>query len=153
MDKKEIEKIDNKIITISSQIDSIYFDKINKVITENDYFRYTNKFICDRNLLEKRKDELSEKIQDLEITQNQNIIDSQIDNVINEFLNMEHISKATLFRLLEKIEIDENKNVYVFFNFSKLNIINNSVNEVISLKKLCKRDLDTYNRKSKIVKI
>ena len=149
--KKEIETIDNKIITISSQIDNIYFDKLNKVITENDYFRYSNKFICDRNSLEKRKVELNEIIQNLELEQSQKITDYQIDNIINDFLNMEHISKSLLYRLLEKIEIDENKNVYVFFNFSKLNIINETINEAISFKKLCKRDLNTYNRKSKIV--
>ena len=53
-----------------------------------------------------------------------------------------------LFRLIDKIEIDENKNVYVYFAFSRLNILNESINDVISLKEICKRDLDTYHRKN-----
>ena len=34
-----------KLNTVSEQIDNIYFDKLNKVISEADYFRYTNKII------------------------------------------------------------------------------------------------------------
>ena len=43
--KKEITSINNKINTVSEQIDNIYFDKLNKVISEADYFRYTNKIL------------------------------------------------------------------------------------------------------------
>ena len=34
--------IESKIASISSQIDNVYFDKINHIISQDDYFRYTN---------------------------------------------------------------------------------------------------------------
>ena len=74
--------------------------------------------------------------------------DNELDNIINDFLSMKNISKSMLFRLIDKIEIDENKNVYVYFAFSKLNILNETINNVISLKEICKRDIDTYHRKN-----
>ena len=41
---------------------------------------------------------------------------------INEFLD--NPSKKSIYRLIDYIEIDENKKIYIHFAFSKLNIIN-----------------------------
>lgn len=146
--KKEITSINNKINTVSEQIDNIYFDKLNKVISEADYFRYTNKILVEKNILEKRKEELSNNINNILEAEKKREDDNELDNIINEFLSMKNISKSMLFRLIDKIEIDENKNVYVYFAFSKLNILNELTNDVISLKEICKRDIDTYHRKN-----
>ena len=42
-----------------------------------------------------------------------------MNETINEFLN--NPSKKTIYRLIDNIEIDEKKNVYINFAFSKLN--------------------------------
>ncbi len=146
--KKEITNINNKINTVSEQIDNIYFDKLNKVISKEDYFRYTNKILADKNSLEKRKQELSDTINNKLKVENKIEDDKKLDNIINEFLSVKNISKSMLFRLIDKIEIDENKNVYVYFAFSKFGILNKTINDVISLKEICKKDIDTYYRKS-----
>ena len=146
--KKEISIINNRINTVSEQIDNIYFDKLNKVISEADYFRYTNKILAEKNVLEKRKQELSDNINNILEAEKKREDDNELDNIINDFLSMKNITKSMLFRLIDKIEIDENKNVYVYFAFSRLNILNESINDVISLKEICKRDLDTYHRKN-----
>ena len=44
-----------------------------------------------------------------------------MNETINEFLN--NPSKKTIYRLIDNIEIDENKNIYINFAFSKLNIV------------------------------
>ena len=146
--KKEITSINSKIDTVSEQIDNIYFDKLNKVISEADYFRYTNKILAEKSILEIRKQELSDNINNILEAEKKREDDNELDNIINDFLSMKNISKSMLFRLIDKIEIDENKNVYVYFAFSKLNILNESINDVISLKEICKRDSDTYHRKN-----
>ena len=147
--RKELEKINSKISKISDQIDSIYFDKLNKVILESDYLRYSKKILGEREHLETKKASIIDALEHLKNQEN-SPSEQSIDNIIDEFLNCETITKATLFRLIDKIEIDENKNVYVYFNFTKLNIINESINEKISFKELCKRDKDTYYRKEHI---
>ena len=38
---------------------------------------------------------------------------------ITDFLSNEKIDKIYLYRLINKIEIDKDKNIYIYFNFSK----------------------------------
>ena len=45
-----------------------------------------------------------------------------MNEIINEFLS--NPSKKSIYRLIDNIEIDENKNIYIHFAFNKLNIVN-----------------------------
>ncbi len=47
-----------------------------------------------------------------------------IEKIIEEFLKFENFEKIYLYRLINKIEIDKNKNIYIYFNFSKDNLDN-----------------------------
>lgn len=118
--KKEIKLIDSKIVSISSQIDNIYFDKINHVISQDDYFRYTNKIINERDSLINQKNEITKIINNINDKQSK-YSEKEMNETINEFLN--NPSKKTIYRLIDNIEIDENKNIYINFAFSKLNIV------------------------------
>ena len=80
------------------------------------------KILTEKNTLEKRKQELSNDINDVLEAEKKREDDNELDNIISDFLSMKNISKSMLFRLIDKIEIDEKKNVYVYFAFSKLNI-------------------------------
>ena len=119
--KKEIKLIDSKITNISSQIDNIYFDKINHLISQDDYFRYTNKIINERDSLINQKNELNKLINSIKEKQS-NHSEKEMNITINEFLD--NPSKKSIYRLIDYIEIDENKKIYIHFAFSKLNIIN-----------------------------
>ncbi len=141
--KKEISNINNKINTIPEQIDNTYFDKLNKIISESDYFRYTNKILAEKNVLVKRKKELSDNINNILEAEKKMKDDNELSNIINEFLSIKNISKLMIFNLIDKIEIDENKNVYIYFAFSKPNILNEPINNVIALKKICQKAIDT----------
>ena len=118
--KKEIKLIDCKIANISGQIDNIYFDKINHVISQDDYFRYTNKIINERDSLINQKNEIIKTINNSNEKQSK-CLEKEMNEIINEFLNSP--SKKTIYRLIDNIEIDEKKNIYINFAFSKLNII------------------------------
>jgi len=119
--KKEIKLIDSKIATISSQIDNIYFDKINHIISQEDYFRYTNKIINERDSLINQKNEIIKIINNINQKQSK-CSEKEMNETINGFLN--NPSKKTIYRLIDNIEIDENKNIYIHFAFRQLNIIN-----------------------------
>ena len=43
---------------------------------------------------------------------------------------MEKPSKKILYELIDRVELDEYKNIYIYFNFSKLNIINEQLNDL-----------------------
>ena len=131
--QKEIKLIDSKISNISSQIDNIYFDKINHVISQGDYFRYTNKIINERDSLINRKNEINKLINSIKEKQGK-YSEKELNEIVNEFLN--NPSKKSIYRLIDYIEIDENKKIYIHFAFSKLSCISDYIHETIELKEL-----------------
>ena len=62
------------------------------------------------------------------------------------FKELEKIDKIYLYRLINKIEIDKDKNIYIYFNFSKLNSINENLDEFIKIEELINE-----NQKCKVV--
>ena len=59
-----------------------------------------------------------------------------MNKTINEFLEMKEVDKSYLFRLIDKIEIDKDKNVFISFNFAPLNTINENIDEFIEIEKI-----------------
>jgi hypothetical protein len=51
---------------------------------------------------------------------------------------MNEIDKSYLFRLIDKIEIDKDKNVFITFNFAPLNVINENLDEFIEIDEVLK---------------
>ena len=51
-------------------------------------------------------------------------------------MKLEKKDKIYLYRLINKIEIDKDKNIYIYFNFSKLNSINENLDEFIKVEEL-----------------
>ena len=135
--EKELRQIDNRISTLTNQIDNIYFDKLNHIISENDYFRYTNKIIGERDILESQKKEIVKLINN---TKEKQDIGSkeEMEKVINEFVN--NTSKKSLYMLIDDIEIDENKNVFINFAFRSLNETVKYINGEVEVKDLLKQE-------------
>lgn len=48
--------------------------------------------------------------------------------------------ESYLFRLIDKIEIDKNKNVFISFNFAPLNTINENIDEFIEIEEILQND-------------
>lgn len=71
-------------------------------------------------------------------TKNNTKEEQELDELIENFLKLEQIDKMYLYRLINKIEIDKDKNVYIYFNFSKLNSINENLDEFTKIEELLK---------------
>ena len=75
--------------------------------------------------LQKEKEDYREKIKQLQIEVRQ--INKKLDNVdidkvekqAKEALNLENITKEMYQKLIERIEFDKEKNIYIKFKFSK----------------------------------
>lgn len=136
--KKQIEVIDVKIIDINRKIDSLYDDKLNGTLLDIDFTRISEKFVNERDKLINEKHELIEQFQSLQGQQcikNEND-EEQMDKIIDKFLEMEEVDKSYLFRLIDKIEIDKDKNIFISFNFAPLNTINENIDEFIEIEKI-----------------
>jgi len=136
--KKQIEMIDIKIADINKNLDSIYNDKLNGILLDTDFVRISGKFVKEREKIESERKELTDRFQSLQGQQsskNKND-EEQMNKAINEFLEMKEIDKSCLFRLIDKIEIDKEKNVFISFNFAPLNTINENIDEFIEVEKI-----------------
>ena len=136
--KKQIEVIDVKIVDINRKIDSLYDDKLNGTLLNIDFSRISAKFVNERDKLTNEKSKLIEQFQSLQGQQhikNEND-EEQMNKIINKFLEMKEVDKSYLFRLIDKIEIDKDKNVFISFNFAPLNTINENIDEFIEVEKI-----------------
>ena len=136
--KKQIELIDIKITNINKNLDSLYNDKLNGILTDTDFTRISANFINERYKLTDEKSELIDRFQTLqyqEIIKNKND-EEQMNKTINEFLEMKEIDKSCLFRLIDKIEINKDKDVFISFNFAPINAINENINDFIEIEKI-----------------
>ena len=147
--KKKIEQIDRAILDINNNLDKMYMDKLRGVLQEEDYVRVSQKFNFERTKLCEQKKELEQKLIGLDNkieSKNYTREEKELDKLIEEFLKLEKIDKIYLYRLINKIEIDKDKNVYIYFNFSKLNSINENLEEFIKIEEIINE-----NQKCKVV--
>lgn len=92
------------------------------VIDENDYIRYSKKFLSERKNLEENISSLKYKIDFLSSNEKKEISNKELQEKTKNFLKSEYINKEILFDIVDRIEIDENKKIYIHFNFEQLNI-------------------------------
>ena len=104
---------------------------------------FFGKFNFERITLCEQKKELEEKLsQTKEKINNKNKVkeEKELDELIENFLKLDKIDKIYLYRLINKIEIDKDKNIYIYFNFSKLDSINENLDEFVKIEELINED-------------
>ena len=147
--KKKIEQIDKSIFDINNNLDKMYMDKLRGVLQEEDYVRVSQKFNLERTKLSEQKQELEQKLIGTEDKIESKIHtkeEKELDELTENFLKFEKPDKMFLYRLINKIEIDKDKNIYIYFNFSKLNSINENLEEFIKIEEIINE-----NQKCKVV--
>ncbi len=114
--KKIMNKIEQEIKSINSNIDQMYLDKINGKLSEEMYERLFEK-LTQEGL---KKEEEYNKIKKVkEETPQEN--DEQIMKIIKEFLQLEKPTPELMRMIINRIEIHQDKQVDIIFNFQKLN--------------------------------
>lgn len=111
---KKDKNITRKLIEIlDNQIDKLYEDKLCGLLGNDDFTRLYDKKCSERDLRRKHLQELEEikferKVDDYE-------------KVMSEFLKKENTTSYMLATLIDKIEIDKEKHVTIYYKFSPLN--------------------------------
>ena len=147
--RNKLSQVNKAINEINSNLDKMYMDKLRGVLQEEDYVRVSQKLKFERIKLNEHKKELEQKLsQTEEKIDNKNKVkdEKELEELIGNFLKLEKIDKIYLYRLINKIEIDKDKNIYIYFNFSKLNSINENLTEFIKIEELINED--KQNRKA-----
>ena len=114
--QKEIKIIKQSINQLTKNLDTIYLDKINKVINQKQFIRIKDKLEKEIQIKQNKLDTLI-KI-DI-INKNNNSKDKTINEYINNFITMNNISRELIVNLIEKIEIYKDKRINIVLTFSK----------------------------------
>ena len=116
--KTEFSIYQNQINKISSEIDNLYNDKLSGLISSDDFSRiYKIKKITQKNL----KDKLS-KMHNSKIHETPTDKDF-INFLTNKFESNIQINRNILTSFIERIEIDQNKKLYVYFKFKTMHFL------------------------------
>ena len=101
------------IEVLDFQIEKLYEDKLNGIINNTDFSRMYDKKV-------KEREENQNKLKELnEIKFEKQTID--YEKVMNDFLEKDNITAYMLNSLIEKIEVDNNKQATIYYKFSDLN--------------------------------
>jgi hypothetical protein len=116
--EKLLKKLETEIKLINDNIDKMYVDKLNGKISEEMYERLFNKLRNETKQKEKEYNELKNMKEDTLQDDSE-----EIHKVVKEFLKLEKPTSEIMKVIINRIEIHQDKQVDIVFNFKKLNIL------------------------------
>ena len=114
--KKMLNKIEKEIEIINNNIDKMYIDKLNNKLSEEMYERLFEKLKKVEKTKETEYIDLKKEAE--ECTDDK---DDDIEKLVKEFLKLEKPTPEIMKVLINRIEIHQDKQVDLYFNFKKLN--------------------------------
>ena len=115
---KMLLKLENEIKLINDNIDKMYVDKLNNKISEDMYNRLFSKL--KREVVQKKIE--YEKLKDMQNNIAQDDTE-KIKKIVKDFLKLEKPTPEFMKVLINRIELHQDKQVDIIFNFKKLNEI------------------------------
>ena len=110
----EIQSIQSKIESMTANLDRMYMDKLAGILAETDFQRIYLKVKEDRTKLEEKLKSLQEQ-REAPVKP-----ETQARELVQRFLDSACVSKELLFSLIERVELSEEKHVYIKFRFKEL---------------------------------
>ena len=129
----------NKLKTYKTQIeketrklDLLYEDRLEGIITVDSYIEKANKIKKEVEDYTKRIKETEQELNGENVQEDK---EKKLDNLVDEFLNMEKPNKEIIREFIERIEIHSDKQVDIYFNFKPLQELNEIKEKFICAKK------------------
>ena len=113
---KQINSVDLKIIQATNNIDNLYLDKLNGVITLEQHNRLVLKLKQELENLDIKKQELSKELEDLGTSDSKKEKEELVVRM-KEFLSLKEPSRELLANLIDVINISEDKTVEINYKF------------------------------------
>lgn len=79
------------------------------------------KFLKERNQMEENRKSLKRKMDAISASEEKEVSKEEVEEKTKNFLKPNYINKEILFNIVNRVEIDENKKIYIYFNFEQLN--------------------------------
>ena len=114
------------------KLELLYEDRLSEIITVDSYIENAKKIKKEVKDYEQRIKEIELELNGENKEQDQ---DKKLDNLVDEFLNMEKPTKEIIREFIDKIEIHSDKQVDIYFNFKPLQELNENLNSFCVAKK------------------
>ena len=111
-----LKKIELEIKLINDNIDKMYVDKLSGKISEQIFERVLNKLTDDSKQKEQEDADIKEMQENAGMDEKDNVND-----LIKEFLKLEKPTPELMKVIINRIEVHQNKQVDIKFNFKSLN--------------------------------
>ena len=113
----EIQSLQSKIDTLTANLDKMYMDRLAGILNDEDFQRIYLKVKSDRTALE-------EKIKVLEEQRQEPVkAEDQAKKLVKRFVDSACASKELLVSLIERVELSEDKQIYIKFRFRELEAV------------------------------
>ncbi|MDO5564986.1 MAG: recombinase family protein [Eubacteriales bacterium] len=116
-----ISMLGKDIFKYEKTIKQLYMDKVEGKIPEDIFSNLMNKYNEDLNVAKSRKEE-AEKKKDEIISSSTNLDYDLCAKKVSEFINTKKLTPSLISELVEKVEIDNDKNIKIYFNFTELSV-------------------------------
>ena len=117
---KLMQKLEIEIKLINENIDKMYLDKLNGKVSEEMYERVF------KRLIDEKKQKEIEYIKLKEMSEyNKENNSQEIEKVVKEFLSLKKPTSEIMKVIINRIEIHQDKQVDILFNFKKLDVLKN----------------------------
>ncbi len=126
--EKQDEQIKIEIDILSKKLKTLYSDRLNGIIEEQDYIEFSNSLVAQRKTLETTEKEIENEMKDFDIVEKNEMMRNEMKNLFRKVLNNKDYTKEILQQLVNKIEIDKDKNVFIHFAFKELNYCGGYIN-------------------------
>ena len=113
----EIQSIQNKIDSLTANLDKMYMDRLTGLLTEADFERIYLRVKMDRTSLEEKLKELESQKESPVSTEN------RARELVQQFLDSAYTSRELLVSLIERVELTEDKQIIIKFRFRELEAI------------------------------
>lgn len=113
---KMLKSLEAEIKMLNDNIDKMYVDKLNNKISEEMYERLFNKII---NEIKQKEKDYNELKNEKEVSNQDD--SKEIEKIVKEFLKLENPTPEIMKVIINRIEIHQDKQIDIIFNFKKLN--------------------------------
>ena len=107
----ELQAVQSKIDGLTANLDKMYIDKLSGILSEADFRRIYGKMKDDRTRLEEQLNML-ERQKENPVPQ-----EDRAKELVRRFLDSVPANRELLFSLIERVELSEDKQIYVKFRF------------------------------------
>lgn len=113
----ELQTLQGNITALTANLDQMYLDRLNGLLSEEDFRRIYQKLKLDRTVLEERLESLQEQVRQPVSTK------AKAKALVEQFLSQAPTSRELLVSLIERVELTEQKEIIIRFRFHELEAI------------------------------